>query len=115
MTLQNNEEELRELFKEAKYRAVALFKNDHDDGDTAIYQFISEIIPLVNAHSHKKLLEGKIQLIESLLLDCGNCGRRTNYLEADLRNFNTGMCAACGADALAVSFQTLTQELKELK
>lgn len=44
---------------------------------------------------------------EKLSLDCQNCGRRTPYFEAELRNFNTGMCAACGADALTISFWEL--------
>lgn len=47
--IQNDEEELRALFYEPKRRAATMFHNDHDDGDTALYQFISEIIPLIQA------------------------------------------------------------------
>lgn len=41
--------ELRELFEKPKRDAVAVFKDNHDNGDTAIYQFISDIIPLLKA------------------------------------------------------------------
>lgn len=55
---------------------------------------------------HERELERKIDNIQ---LDCNNCGNRTIYLEASLRNFNTGMCGACGADALSASYQSLTR------
>jgi len=51
------EVELRLLFNEAKRNAVALFKNDHDDGDTAIYQFISDIIPEINTYVTTRVKE----------------------------------------------------------
>ena len=47
--LYGDEYELRKLLNPAKRRAVALFKDDHDNGDTAIYQFISDIVPLIQA------------------------------------------------------------------
>lgn len=49
MTQPTSDEELRELFEKPKRDAVALFKDNHDNGDTAIYQFISDIIPLLKA------------------------------------------------------------------
>lgn len=49
-----SDEELRELFTPAKRKAVALFKDNHDNGDTAIYQFITDIIPLLQDRDAKR-------------------------------------------------------------
>lgn len=48
------DEELRELFEKPKRDAVAVFKDNHDNGDTAIYQFISDIIPLLKTRGIAK-------------------------------------------------------------
>lgn len=47
--MSSNTEELEELFYKPKCAAVAMFRNDHDDGDTALYHFIREIIPLIQS------------------------------------------------------------------
>ncbi|MFI2837575.1 hypothetical protein [Mycolicibacterium sp. PDY-3] len=48
--LYGNEYDLRLLMVDAKRRAVSLFKDDHDNGDIAIYQFIDDVVPIINSH-----------------------------------------------------------------
>lgn len=56
----SEEVDLRLLFEGAKRNAVALFKENHGDGDTAIYQFISDVIPLINTYTQAKEREARI-------------------------------------------------------
>jgi len=66
----NDEEKLRELFTPAKHAAVALFKNDHDDGDTAVYQFITDIIPLLLAHDQQIALAARTEEVKEVYAAC---------------------------------------------
>lgn len=65
--LYGDQYELRLLMKDAKRKAVALFKNDHDDGDTAIYQFISDIVPIVQAYAERQSLLARIDEINRVI------------------------------------------------
>lgn len=55
------------------------------------------------------------EVLEHLPMRCHNCGTRTMYLEAHLRNFKNGCCAFCSADALMVDFATIQAERDKLK
>ena len=53
--------------------------------------------------------------LDRLPLVCQNCKRKAPYIEAELRNFNHGMCAACGADALSIDFWAIQAERANLR
>lgn len=70
-------------------------------------QLIDEYIMPFILDWHNKQVEA---VLDRLPLDCENCGRRTLVLEAQLRNFKTGMCGNCRADALVTSFWAIKAE-----
>lgn len=75
------------------------------------YNFVGDEVDAILAYTNKRIEE----VLDRLPLDCSNCGRRTLVLEARLRNFNTGMCGACGADALVTGFWAIEAERQKLK
>lgn len=48
------------------------------------------------------------EAIDSLPLECEDCGKRTIFIESDLRNFNTGKCV-CGGD-LSITFSEIQRK-----
>lgn len=73
MPTHSNEDELKqegypdsiaaEVYK-AKRRATTLFHNDHDDGDTAIYQLLSDLAPLIQANKERWQIEAELKALE---------------------------------------------------
>jgi hypothetical protein len=69
----------------AKRRATTMFHNNHDDGDTAIYQLLAELAPLITQHCNQAKASG---YIEGGMLELGNfindamyTGRKTVEIE----------------------------------